>query len=419
MIVSSKYLDLLIIITFVIISGGFAPQLSGILQANSNGTGSIRYQILYTLIYTTFILLAVRFGLLAEFQHLPMRFFAPIGLLIFWTLASSSWSAIPLVSLRNGLALVGTVAMAYSIALLVRDPEHVITLIILSTLICGIFSLLLANQNIGFFGDGTTPGMRGIFAHKNGLGMAMSLGIVMSVAKILRRFSFWLMGSIALFIPILVLSQSATALLAGILSSLVCIIAWILTKNGQKGRQIIGLLFTTFLLLLTVSSLILSRLNLSIVTVFLNLIGKNSTFTGRTSIWKVTVDALEGRYLLTGYGYNSFWSQLAGGNIERSFVGFKAHNSHNGYLEIALSLGIVGVILYFSILLNVFRASLDLSEFFPLTTSILIWIMIVNSMESIAWSQNSYLTVILLLLPIMVYLAGRGDQTAKNRLGQF
>jgi O-antigen ligase len=73
-------------------------------------------------------------------------------------------------------------------------------------------------------------------------------------------------------------------------------------------------------------------------------IGKDPSLNGRTNVWASIAEALYKRPVL-GYGFHAFWLGLAGesGKIMTSgrwYPGF----AHNGFLEIWLELGIVGVV---------------------------------------------------------------------------
>jgi O-antigen ligase len=84
----------------------------------------------------------------------------------------------------------------------------------------------------------------------------------------------------------------------------------------------------------------------------LEAMGRNATLTGRTAIWDVvlrfTVDPI------LGAGYETFWM----GSRLDALGGWGGNQAHNGYLEIYLNLGWVGVILLGAVLLAGFRTIL-------------------------------------------------------------
>jgi len=73
------------------------------------------------------------------------------------------------------------------------------------------------------------------------------------------------------------------------------------------------------------------------------MLGKDPTLTGRTEIWKSVIPSVLKRPLL-GYGYQAFWGGLQGESLNVWLVNRWAVSSvHNGYLEMWLGLGVVGL----------------------------------------------------------------------------
>ena len=74
-------------------------------------------------------------------------------------------------------------------------------------------------------------------------------------------------------------------------------------------------------------------------------LGRDATLTGRTEIWNIVLDVGPGNFLL-GRGYGSFWS---GSTAEQVWDRLTYHThftqSHNGYIDIYLELGVIGLFL--------------------------------------------------------------------------
>jgi O-antigen ligase len=66
------------------------------------------------------------------------------------------------------------------------------------------------------------------------------------------------------------------------------------------------------------------------------------TFTGRTDIWKFALDHVAQRPI-TGYGFSTFWGteQVVYGMSGVTWANTASH-AHNGYLDLALTVGIPG-----------------------------------------------------------------------------
>ena len=83
----------------------------------------------------------------------------------------------------------------------------------------------------------------------------------------------------------------------------------------------------------------------------LEAMGRNSSLTGRTEIWRVVL-AINQNPLL-GTGYESFW---LGDRLRRMWVIYRGINqAHNGYIEIFLNLGYVGIILLLTVIFAGYR----------------------------------------------------------------
>jgi exopolysaccharide production protein ExoQ len=130
-------------------------------------------------------------------------------------------------------------------------------------------------------------------------------------------------------------------------------------------------------------------------------VGRDPTLTGRTNIWKAVLSTNTNP--LIGTGYESFWLgprlshvwRLAGGQNE----------AHNGYLEVYLNLGLVGVFLLFVFLIASYRAICKrLSPSFSLASlSLALWTIVLfyNMTESAAF-RGQFLWVIFVLVVIIV-----------------
>jgi exopolysaccharide production protein ExoQ len=81
-------------------------------------------------------------------------------------------------------------------------------------------------------------------------------------------------------------------------------------------------------------------------------VGRNSTFTGRTVIWRAILNTHTNP--LVGTGYDSFW---LGSRIQEVWAqtGYDITEAHNGYLDVYINLGIVGLFLVGSLLVSSYR----------------------------------------------------------------
>ena len=75
-------------------------------------------------------------------------------------------------------------------------------------------------------------------------------------------------------------------------------------------------------------------------------LGRDPSLSGRTEIWEAMIEKIMERPF-TGYGYNGFWLARAGESLD---IWYRAKDlpphGHNGYLNLSLDLGLVGLGLF-------------------------------------------------------------------------
>jgi O-antigen ligase len=79
----------------------------------------------------------------------------------------------------------------------------------------------------------------------------------------------------------------------------------------------------------------------------LELVGKDTSLTGRVPLWEFLLDQARERPWL-GYGYSAFWLGWTGPSEFVSHVtgGWYPSHAHNGLLNLGLQLGLTGVVLF-------------------------------------------------------------------------
>jgi exopolysaccharide production protein ExoQ len=85
---------------------------------------------------------------------------------------------------------------------------------------------------------------------------------------------------------------------------------------------------------------------------FAGMVGRNPSLTDRTLIWKIVLGAHTDPVL--GTGYESFWLGPRLNYVWKSLGGI--NEAHNGYLEVYLSLGLIGLFLLVGFLLASYRS---------------------------------------------------------------
>ncbi|MBK8197866.1 MAG: O-antigen ligase family protein [Acidobacteria bacterium] len=157
----------------------------------------------------------------------------------------------------------------------------------------------------------------GPYAQKNSLAFHMMLVILTSLGTFLNDEEPFPLRVIAIaFVPVAFLFQfladSATSLVFAVGGSAVLIGV----KLVWTGVSTVRHMRTTFLafiaaVALVITLVVLSIPNNSIVDDFLSLVGKDSTFTGRTAIWNAA-ERVSAEHPWFGVGVEGFWNPMTG-----------------------------------------------------------------------------------------------------------
>jgi O-antigen ligase len=191
------------------------------------------------------------------------------------------------------------------------------------------------------------PGWRGGFLHKNAMApfMVFAALVIASFDRPSTRRNVALLTAVGL----VVMSQSSTALGAGLVTLLVCLFVRRLAVSARPARAslLIGGLC---------AALLTGVLWTTIFSSFLGLRGKDTTLSSRTDVWNGVLAAIE-RQPWLGYGAGGVWRNPAadpGRSIMRD-LGFTVYHSHNGFLEIMLLLGVIGLGLFTWLMVSTIR----------------------------------------------------------------
>jgi O-antigen ligase len=152
-----------------------------------------------------------------------------------------------------------------------------------------------------------------------------------------------------LFAVLLIGSQCSTGIaIAALLALIFPILSWCRAKHSLKPALLVVFIFATALLAGVSAGL--GPDDLYAVA------GRDATLTGRTDLWDIAVEAIGERPVL-GYGYKEFWNPDGSSDRYKQVVGWEPSSSHNGFVEVALDLGLVGeTALVLVLILGVSRA---------------------------------------------------------------
>jgi len=89
-----------------------------------------------------------------------------------------------------------------------------------------------------------------------------------------------------------------------------------------------------------------------------SLLGRDLSFSGRSGLWSPSMEFVVEKPWL-GYGYRSLFASESPESLELwREIGFRAAHSHNGPIEVALGLGVIGLALFFVVYLSTLASAL-------------------------------------------------------------
>ncbi len=270
-------------------------------------------------------------------------------LLYLFVLISTLWSTYPVVSFKRWLMIFGHLVMV--IIILISDDylkalEHILrryffVIIVFSVLVVKYF------KNIGF--QMMVHGTRvwsGIMTHKNDLGPACAFAILFFMWRICKREKKHILSDLILLllsIYLIIRSNSATAI-AILLLGIVLFLFLYFYSYSTKRIKLVALLLTIFL----GSFLVWRDLLNEVLSPIYFILGRDPSITGRVPLWNDLIQ-IGNRRLLFGSGYENFWLTNFI-HIWPKYT-FRPNNAHNGYLDIYLNLGLIGLILFLTIVI--------------------------------------------------------------------
>ena len=192
---------------------------------------------------------------------------------------------------------------------------------------------------------------RGVYGHKNVLGRLMVLGavVLLVAANFSGRYRWVAWAGFLITIILIVKSTSKTALITVMTILILLPIYRFLRWNYTI---VIPLLITAVLVGGGVIVFLVNNAE-SILLSF----GRDPTFTGRTPLWEAVFDKIWEHPWL-GYGLGGFWRGMEGESADISILlNWEVPHSHNGFLDLWLDLGLIGLLAFvFSFLSVLIRA---------------------------------------------------------------
>jgi exopolysaccharide production protein ExoQ len=285
-----------------------------------------------------------------------------IWLVVGWAIVSVLWSQDSTLTIRRSVTLL--LATLYGLFLTVRYPPLTVLRLLGFTMIV-ILGASLISVALGASWatiDRYYPGSwNGVIYHKNALGRLGVLGVIVFGVLIQRslmptRIIWTIAGLVSLIV--IIGSQSASAI---VVLGLV-VIAWLMlilvnTLSHQQQLQVAALSVGTAI----PGGSLIWLFSTEIVA----LLGRDLTFTGRLPLWQA-LWSIAWKQSLLGYGFGAFWLE-SGRMIELDIALMRqrfwwALHAHNGYLDIWLEIGLIGLVLTCILLIVALWRSLQMIQ---------------------------------------------------------
>lgn len=324
---------------------------------------------------------------------------------VLFAVASIAWSVSPGLSFRRCGSLILTTIFAIWLSERFTTRTLMNLLVAAMAIVCiSSFIAIFALPELGIHNPSNTTNpahygaWRGMKGHKNDFGRLVALAFNIFLIAFLTR-TRWRWAYLAGCLSALFLiggSRSGQAIVLAILPPIGLIMfLWVRGMSLQMRSLVILVSLPIGLFFYLISNMV--------VTEVLSILGKDPTLTGRSDIWNAILSSL-GHYILLGGGYGAGWNVVAEGVLLRT--GGTMTHAHNGYLDLLLDIGIVGVsitlMFYATIAIKVKRQLLtpEQTEIISLGLVLLIFIIAGNWVASFLLSYNSIQWV----LPVLLYI---------------
>jgi O-antigen ligase len=227
---------------------------------------------------------------------------------------------------------IAAICQVLDISVFCKVIARVLVFLILASVVMAVAFPEYGTHQLTNISEGIHDGMwRGVFIHKNILGAAacVSVFIFLLCGRLMEASLAFRLTCIVAAIACLMFAQSAGSWVA---TCVLLVYLYLIRSVPVSGSVLL-------LIIVGVGALALGAV-LSFGDDLLAILGRDATFTGRTDIWPVVLDAVSQKPLL-GFGYFAATSDFMGPLLTQKLG---AANAHNGYLDVLLGTGAVGLV---------------------------------------------------------------------------
>jgi hypothetical protein len=222
----------------------------------------------------------------------------------------------------------------------------------------------------------------GITTHKNVLGQVVLIGNIYFFFASIRNWGSWramlyglyfMMGAWLLLAPPTNKSNTSIALL---FLAIVMLIAISSLKGGAEkiNRYVVGSLFVLGFMYLA-SWVWQAAMEESLLAASVEASGRDMTLSGRTDLWNDLM-AIAADSPIFGVGYGSFWIGNTHNLWDRHF--WRPTQGHNGYIDVYLELGIMGLFLLGGVVASSYKRIMKLFiDNFEMAAIRFVWLIVI------------------------------------------
>lgn len=335
------------VLALIHVSGGILPIL--LAQGASEGDGvdigaldlSLVPKLSLLIYFCAFVLLVLRWKKVINVVF-KGKFIWLFVLLVF---ISVFWSENPERTFRWGVYGIGTTTLGlyFGTRYSLKEQLRILAWTFVISMTLSIL-FIVALPKYGIMAAIHEGAFRGIYTHKNGFGIMTVLASVIFFLQAInaqrKSWIFWLFLIVSIILTIL--SRSTTSLLTMLMMLSLCIAYRIF-----RWRYEILVSTVLSILILGITGLLLF-FNFIGTDALFEALGKDPTLSSRTEIWRHVWQAIQLKPWL-GYGSTAFWDGMglegASKYVELA-VRAEVSYAHNGFLDIILGVGFIGLSLF-------------------------------------------------------------------------
>ena len=335
-----------VVFSLLFFTGAITFLLNGGTVPNASQSDSISKVLMYGIQALTGLLIVADYKRVMQ-TALREKF---LWIIVAIALFSTFWSDVPLSTLTNSINLVRITlfgvyfAARYSL----KEQLHLLTWVLgIAAALSLAFIIVLPSY--GVMGMGSISSAQtiahagtwqGVYGHKNVLARIMLLSTIafflFTPSKRRHRWLVW--GCYVLSIILIVGSTSKTALII-----FLTVLALLPLYRALRWNYSLAVPF--FIAAILVGGGV-AMLLVGTAEDILAAFGRDLTFSGRTDLWMAVLEKIGERPWL-GYGYGGFWLGLNGESVDIwNAVLWQPPHSHNGFLDLWLDLGLLGLSIF-------------------------------------------------------------------------